>query len=473
MHPKNPVEALPLESLGRIFRGEVGSWSELSGFDLPITLYGRQTNSGTFLFFREAVVGGDYAAGMRNLNGNAQIVEAIRSDPGGIGYVGLGYVVKDDEVIQGVEVLSIEGDHGQRIDPRDRQSILRGDYPISRPLFQYHKLPLREEVLRFLAFELKLIAARRSSPRRAFTRPRRGRAHESARRGGKRSEIAASWIFTIAGWTAVAVLLGVLSILVFNSIAAFRDIGLLSLVADESWNPNPYESEEGRYSILAMLAGTGFVTLGAMVLAVPVGIGASAFLSEFCPAPLREVLKPAIELLAAVPSVVIGFVGITVVGPLLAELFGSNNTLTAANGAVLLAAMSLPTIVSIGDDAISAVPPSQRNASYALGAGRFTTLLRVVLPNARGGLIAAIMLGLGRAVGETMTVLMATGNALAFPDGLMSSVRTLTATIAIEMGEVPRGTTHYSMLFLLGLVLFTLTLAFNLIADHFLGRREG
>ncbi|MGF1509295.1 MAG: phosphate ABC transporter permease subunit PstC [Myxococcota bacterium] len=293
----------------------------------------------------------------------------------------------------------------------------------------------------------------------------------SARRRAA-GEHAATVVITAAGWFAVAVLLGILAVLVVNSFDAFSSIGLLSWIQDDRWSPDPYRAGEGRYGIFAMLAGTGYVTLGAMVLAVPIGIGAGAYLAEFATPWVREVVKPAIELLAAIPSVVVGFLGIVLVGPILADLLGTANPLNAANGAVLLAIMSLPTIVSITEDAISAVPSHQRNGSYALGAGRFETLWRVVLPGARSGIVAAVMLGLGRAVGETMTVLMATGNALAFPEGLTASVRTLTATIAIEMGEVPRGTVHYSALFVLGLVLFLITLLVNWVADRILARSE-
>ncbi|MEO0593589.1 MAG: ABC transporter permease subunit, partial [Myxococcota bacterium] len=170
------------------------------------------------------------------------------------------------------------------------------------------------------------------------------------------------------------------------------------------------------------------------------------------------------------PSVVIGFMGITMIGPGFAWLAGNSHGLNAITGAVLLAVMALPTIVSISDDALRAVPTAWRDASAALGAGRFHTFVWVVLPGARSGLAAAAMLGVGRAVGETMTVLMATGNALAFPTGLDSSIRTLTATIAIEMGEVAQGSIHYHALFAIGLVLFAFSLGLNLLAERVLAR---
>jgi len=312
----------------------------------------------------------------------------------------------------------------------------------------------------------------RSTAERTTTEVRR--AGRKSRTGGARKAInerVAAVVITLGGWVAVAVLLGILGVLVRSSFDAFAQLGLDAFLFDDRWSPDPYAAGQGRYGIGAMLAGTAVVTLGAMVIAVPVGIGAGAYLAEMAPAWIREIVKPAIELLAAIPSVVVGFLGIVLIGPWLATWLGSSNPLNVANGAVLLAVMSLPTIVSITEDAMSAVPRHQREGSYALGAGRFATLWRVVMPGARSGIVAAIMLGLGRAVGETMTVLMATGNALVFPDGLTASVRTLTATIAIEMGEVPRGTVHYSALFALGLALFVITLVVNWIADAVLARR--
>lgn len=175
-------------------------------------------------------------------------------------------------------------------------------------------------------------------------------------------------------------------------------------------------------------------------------------------------------MLAAIPSVAIGFLGIVLVGPGIAKIFGLANGLNALNGAVLLSVMALPTIITISEDAINAVPQSHREASLALGANKWETLFKVTIPAALPGLIAAVMLGLGRALGETMTVLMATGNAAVLPTGFLDSVRTITATIAIEMGEVPFQTTHYFALFAIAVVLFLITLAINLAGEYFVNR---
>jgi phosphate transport system permease protein len=193
-------------------------------------------------------------------------------------------------------------------------------------------------------------------------------------------------------------------------------------------------------------------------------------LSEMAHPKVKSVLKPIIEMLAAIPSVAIGFLGIVLVGPGIAQLFGIQNGLNALNGSILLSVMALPTIITISEDAISAVPKSNREASLALGANKWETLFQVTLPAALPGLIAAVMLGLGRALGETMTVLMATGNASVLPTGFLDSVRTITATIAIEMGEVPYQTTHYFALFAIAVVLFLITLFINLAGEYFANR---
>ncbi|MCB0575497.1 MAG: phosphate ABC transporter permease subunit PstC, partial [Saprospiraceae bacterium] len=245
---------------------------------------------------------------------------------------------------------------------------------------------------------------------------------------------------------------------------AFHDISPGQFFFHSEWNPSAYEHPA--YGMGAMLYSTLLVTLGAMALAVPVGIGAAAFLSEIATPRLRNILKPAIEMLSAVPSVVIGFLGIVVVSPALAQIFDLPNGLNALNGSILLAVMALPTLISVAEDAIHAVPGHYKEASYALGANRWETLVRVTLPSCTSGILAAVMLGFGRALGETMTVLMATGNATAMPRGFFDPVRTITATVAIEMGEVPFGTPHYYGLFACAFVLFVITMGVNITAER-------
>lgn len=275
-------------------------------------------------------------------------------------------------------------------------------------------------------------------------------------------------LFFMAASLSVMVLLGIFGMLLINGIKAFAVIKVSDFFFGSDWNPSAYGKPT--FGILSMLVSTFLVTLGAMLIAIPLGVGAATYLAQVASAKTRLILKPIIELLAAIPSVVVGFIGIVMVGPLIARVFGLSNGLTALNGSILLAVMSLPTIITVAEDAIRAVPHNFIEGSYALGANQWTTLMRVTLPAAYSGIIAAVILGMGRAIGETMTVLMATGNALAMPHGFFDPVRTMTATIAIELGEVPYGTTHYYSLFAVGALLFIISLGINLIAENIAAR---
>lgn len=283
-------------------------------------------------------------------------------------------------------------------------------------------------------------------------------------------ESALKAFFFANGFLAVLALIGIFVLLVSTSVPAFKEVRIGEFLGSSRWDPtSPVEAE---YGILAMIASTLLVTLGAMVIAVPVGLGVAAYLSDVAHWRVREIVKPVVEILAGIPSVVVGFLGIVLFGPGIARLFNLGNGLNALNGSLLLAVMALPTIISLSEDSLNAVPRSYSEASLALGGSRWQTLVRVKIPAALSGIIAAVMLGLGRAIGETMTVLMATGNARSFPRGLLSSVRTMTAGIAIELGEVPYYTTHYYALFAIGLVLFLMTFLVNLAADVILRKHQ-
>lgn len=277
-------------------------------------------------------------------------------------------------------------------------------------------------------------------------------------------------LFFLNGVLVVAVLAGIFALLVFTSIPAFREINVKEFLFSPNWNPTSYVKPS--YGIVSMLVSTFMVTVGALVIAVPLGIGTAAYLSDVAGSRVREIAKPVIEILAGIPSVVIGFLGIVVVGPLIAKVFRLPNGLNALNGAILLAVMALPTIISLSEDALNSVPRSFTEASLALGASHWQTVIRVKIPAAMSGIFASCMLGMGRAIGETMTVLMATGCAPAMPRSLLDSVRTMTSTIAIELGEVPYYTTHYYALFAVGLVLFLITFAVNMISDIILNKYQ-
>jgi phosphate transport system permease protein len=272
------------------------------------------------------------------------------------------------------------------------------------------------------------------------------------------------WTIRLCGWSAI---LFVAAIFFF----VFREAAPVLLGELDLWefltSPNWIPSSEVRpqYGILALLIGTLSVTGLAMLLAVPLGLGAAVYLSEFCSGKVREVLKVVIELLAAIPSIVWGFIGYMVIGPVLIEVTGADVGINLLNGGIILALMSVPVIVSVGEDALKAVPDSYREAALALGASRWEIVYRVLFPAAKNGLLAAVLLGVGRAIGETMAVLMATGHAVQIPTSLLDPIRTLTATVAAELGDVVAGGTHYRVLFVIGLALFAVSFVVNLTAD--------
>lgn len=266
----------------------------------------------------------------------------------------------------------------------------------------------------------------------------------------------------------ISAILFVLSIFLFVFKEAFPILGnpkfsLRQFLFSDQWYPTSEINK--RYGVLAMIAGTFSVTGLAMALAVPFGLGAAIYVSEFCSGKVKETLKVVIELLAAIPSVVWGFIGLTVMSQLIVKFTGAPVGVNMLNGGIILALMSVPIIVSIGEDALKAVPDSYREAAVALGATRWQLIWRVLVPAARTGLLAAVLLGVGRGVGETMAVLMATGHAVHIPHSVLDSVRTLTANIAAELGEAPANSDHYRVLFLTGVLLFLMTFVVNLTAD--------
>jgi phosphate transport system permease protein len=232
------------------------------------------------------------------------------------------------------------------------------------------------------------------------------------------------------------------------------------------------------FGTLPLILGSILVTVTAIAIALPLGIATAVFVREVSPGWLRDILKPMIEVLAGIPSVVLGFFGMTLIAPLIRTKLGMPTGLSAFTGALILAYMALPTIISVAEDALDAVPKSYRDAGLAMGATHWQTIWRVVVPAARSGIVTAVMLGLGRAIGETMAVMMVTGNAARMPlslDSIFRPVRTMTATIAAEMGEVAQGSTHYHALFGIGILLFLLTFLINLAAATtiFKKRRRG
>lgn len=266
-----------------------------------------------------------------------------------------------------------------------------------------------------------------------------------------------------SGYSAIVFVALIFFFLLREGLPALGEVPLSALFSAR-W----YPIEDNYFGILPLLAGSLIVTLGAALIAIPFGIGMAVYISEIAPRWMREFLKPLVELLGGFPSVVLGFLGILMLAPFLRRFLNLPTGLTALAGALLLGAIAVPTVVSVAEDALDAVPRGYREGAWALGATRWQTIWRVTLPAARSGVLTAVMLGIGRAIGETMTVMMVTGNApvLALSLGsLFSPVRTMTATIAAEMGEVANGSVHYHVLFFIGMVLFLISLAVNILAS--------
>jgi len=272
-----------------------------------------------------------------------------------------------------------------------------------------------------------------------------------------------------SGYSAILFVALIFFFLVREGIPTFGEVESTSLL-NIRWYPI-----EDRFGILPLITGSIMVTFGAALIAVPFGIGTAIYISEIAPRWVREILKPLVELLGGLPSVVLGFLGILVLSPFLRVFLDLPTGLTAFTGSLLLGGIAVPTVVSVAEDALDAVPRAYREGAWALGATRWQTIWRVTLPAARSGVLTAIMLGIGRAIGETMAVMMVTGNApvLATQLGsLFSPVRTMTATIAAEMGEVASGSTHYHVLFFIGMVLFLISLGVNIAASSVVFRAK-
>jgi len=265
-----------------------------------------------------------------------------------------------------------------------------------------------------------------------------------------------------SGYSAIVFVALIFFFLLREGLPTLGEVSLPNLFSTR-WYPI-----EDYFGILPLITGSLIVTVGAAMIAIPFGIGTAVYIAEIAPRWVREILKPLVELLGGLPSVVLGFLGILVLSPWLRTFLNIPTGLTAFTGSVLLGGIAVPTVVSVAEDALDTVPRSYREGAWALGATKWQTIWRVTLPAARSGVLTGVMLGVGRAIGETMAVMMVTGNApvMALSLGsLFSPVRTMTATIAAEMGEVASGSVHYHTLFFIGMVLFLISLAVNVVAS--------
>jgi len=273
----------------------------------------------------------------------------------------------------------------------------------------------------------------------------------------------------IAGFSSILFLLLIFLFLIREGTPTLGEVPL-SEIFNTRWYPI-----ENYFGTLPLIGGSLLVTFTSILIALPFGIGTAVYIAEIAPEGIKHMLKPLIEVIAGIPSVVLGFIGILVLAPFLRKFLNLPTGLTAFAGSLLLAFISIPTIVSIAEDALYAVPQSYREAAIALGASHWETIWGVTLPAARSGVLTAVMLGIGRSLGETMAVMMVTGNAPVLPikwNSWFYPVRTMTATIASEMGEVASGSVHYHVLFFIGIILFILSLVINVSASWVTFRKQ-
>ena len=276
-------------------------------------------------------------------------------------------------------------------------------------------------------------------------------------------------LILICGLASIFFVVLIFLFLAKEGLSVFKSVTPSNFLLGKSWYPI---SEPPQLGILPLIFGSLLVTLGAAIISIPIGVACAVYIAEIAPLKIKEVLKAGIELLAAIPSVVLGFIGMVTLVPWVKATFHLPTGLTALSGAIILAFMAMPTIVSIAEDALYSVPKSYKEGAFALGATHWQTIYRVLLPAASSGIVAAVMLGIGRVIGETMAVMMITGNAAVIPQSILVPVRTLTATIAAEMGEAVVGSEHYFALFAIGIVLFIMSFIINVTADLFLHKRQ-
>lgn len=271
------------------------------------------------------------------------------------------------------------------------------------------------------------------------------------------------FIFGCTAAFTVILLVGIFLFLFTTGIGAFSKIPVMDFLLGTNWDPTAYHHPS--WGILSLFTGTVIVTILSMIFAIPLGLSIAIYLSELAPPGLREILKPVIEMIAGIPTVVLGLLGLLYLAPLIAGIFHISNGLNALTASLLVAIAALPTIASICEDALWNVDSRHREASYALGATQWTTIKKIVIPCAKSGILAGIMLGLGRMIGETMIVLMVAGNSRAFPESILSPVRPMTSAITIDIKEAVVGSLHWQSLFAIGFILFLMTFVINLFAD--------
>lgn len=293
---------------------------------------------------------------------------------------------------------------------------------------------------------------------------------QRAYRAERLADTVMSWVFTVIASSTVILLIGIFAFLLRSGGMMFTEVHPLAFLFGTTWNPN--SMSEIAWGIVPLALSTVMVAVGALAFAVPFGLALAIYLAFLASNRTREILKPIIEMIAGIPSVVLGLIGLVFLSPFITTTFSLSNGLNALTASILVGITVVPTIASLCEDALSSIPSRLMEASLAMGATKWTTIRRVMIPSAASGILAAVMLGLGRAIGETMVVLMVAGNSLAMPTSYLDPVRPMTATIAIEIREVVVGDLHWQALFAVGLTLFIATFVLNTITDFFLYKKQ-
>ena len=420
--PANPVQRPdPAAALRHVHGQDHPLVASVGGEDRPVVLLSRESNSGTYVYFLEQVVrlGNSKSKALFSpetllMPSSEGISAEVRQNPNAIGYDGLGYVTPDQKMIAVARTAA-----GPYVLPSVR-TVLDKTYPVSRPLFMYTAGEPTGAVKEYLDWVMgdgqKLVTGRRvraaGGERRMSTSPIPGdvEARPSARGGRGSPSSPLETLIRVLGFSTIGFVLPDLPLPPARRACRCSSRCRPGSLFSTRWYPT-----FGIFGTLPLILGSILVTLLAIVIALPLGVATAVFVREVAPRWAREILKPIIEVLAGIPSVVLGFFGMTFVAPLVREVLGAPTGLTAFSGAFILAYMALPTIISVAEDALDSVPKSYRDAGLAMGATRWQTIWRVVVPAARSGILTAVMLGMGRAIGETMAVMMVTGNAAVLP----------------------------------------------------------
>lgn len=491
LNEANPVSELSLSQIKDIYTGKITNWKQVGGPDAKIILYGRENSSGTYVFVKDNVLNGaDYAPSTQTLPGTAAIVNAVAKDKYGIGYGGVGYA-------KGVKHTRVKKDAQSPAYEPTKENVMTGRYPVSRDLYWYLREKPTGQIKNLVDWVLspggqEIVTKVGYFPVKSPHRVGRNAAGArlpaappcpetesegmTARSLTGKPRLTERSIEALIAFVAMSTIASILLIFVFvmrEALPIFTDprvqaeASIARFFSTVVWQP---VSDWPRYGFAPLILGTLKVTLVALLFAIPVGVGAALFTSEFAHPRVKEFLKPIVELLAGIPSVVLGFLALMVLASILQSIFHYSSRLNALNAGIALGIAVIPTIFSVSEDALNAVPRSLREASYALGGDPWQTAWWVTLPPHRLVSWPAFSLVWAARFGQTMIVLMASGNASLLTASLFDSTRTLAATIAAELGEVVFGEPHYNTLFFIGTLLFSLTFAVNLGAHVMVGR---